>query len=1168
MGNFEIIEHKLQQFISKFYRNELIRGLILFAGLGLLYFLVTVTIEYFLWLNPLGRTILFCLFVVMESFLLIRFVGLPLARLFRLSKGIDFRDAGTIIGTHFPEVSDKLINVIQLHKSGGDDDLTWASINQKSEELEPIPFTLAIDYFKNRKYAPYLILPVAVFAVLALTGNDEVITDSAKRVADYSNDYRPPAPFEFKILNRELKTLQNKDFKLLIGVSGRKLPENASIFYNNETYFLQQESLGQFSFVFSKPRVNTEFYIKANEVVSSRYTLQVDDVPVINSLELFLDYPSHTGKTDERVVATGNAFVPQGTSISWRLFTARTTNVDFISNDIRSSFQKTADNFAFAKAAMEPFKYQIAISNNNVQDHEMLNFKIEVVKDEFPELQIVVKKDSINDDIFHYKGEAADDYGIRMLQMVYYPVIEPSRVSNVDLGANGGVFQDFYHTFPGNLDLEPGTAYQYYFEVIDNDAVNNYKSTKSQVFSYRNATQDERNQKQLANQKEAISNIEESLKEQNKQQQNLDDLAKEQFQKKERTFNDKRKLEQALKEQQRQDQFMRQELNKMKENLQNSYPKQDTEKDQLKSRMEKSAEELKRNEELLKELQEYQDKLSPEELKEKIDQTKNKSAQQKRNLEQLVELTKRYYVKQKYELLGKELAKLAVKQKMQSEKDGEENKKNEQDQLNKEYEKWERELNELEKENDDLKKPMDMEFDPDDTDQIKQEQQQSSKDIENKKVDAAKKNQKSAADKMKQQANNMAMQMSQMAQEGEKEDALMLRQILDNLLVFSMEEEGLMLSMKDMNRLSPTLGSKLKSQKELERAFGHVDDSLFALATRNPKIGQDINKEVTDIYYNLNNSLERIAEFDIDQGMVSQQFVFTGANKLADLLSNSLDTMNEDAQLGMGKDGSSGSGFQLPDIIKKQESLAKSGEDGDKGEEGKQGKEGQEGQDGKSGEGGSQGKEGKNGKSGDSGSEGDQGKQGQNGRGEGGENGDDGGNGDDGKEGKEGKDGKFGSNVTGSGNGADGKDGDNPGYKESEQEAKRLYEIYKKQQELRNDLENMIRREGLEQKAGDLVEKMKSVERKLLDQGFNREVQKRMMDIQHDLLKLRDAGLEQGEENQREAATNRKDFKNNTNLLVPDAAKYFYNKEILNRQVLPLQPAFKQKVKEYFKTND
>jgi len=94
------------------------------------------------------------------------------------------------------------------------------------------------------------------------------------------------------------------------------------------------------------------------------------------------------------------------------------------------------------------------------------------------------------------------------------------------------------------------------------------------------------------------------------------------------------------------------------------------------------------------------------------------------------------------------------------------------------------------------------------------------------------------------------------------------------------------------------------------------------------------------------------------------------------------------------------------------------------------------------------------------------------------------------------------------------------------------------------------------------------VERQLLDQGFNREVQQRMMDIQQDLLKLQDAGLEQGEENKREARTNTREFINNINAQILEASKYFNNKEILNRQVLPLQPQYLNKVKDYFKVND
>ena len=108
------IFQKLEFFIKKFYTNELIKGSIFFVGLGLLYFLFTLFIEYFLWLKPIGRTILFVFFVVVEALLLIRFVAFPIFKLFKLQKGINFEEASSIIGTHFTEVSDKLINFLHI----------------------------------------------------------------------------------------------------------------------------------------------------------------------------------------------------------------------------------------------------------------------------------------------------------------------------------------------------------------------------------------------------------------------------------------------------------------------------------------------------------------------------------------------------------------------------------------------------------------------------------------------------------------------------------------------------------------------------------------------------------------------------------------------------------------------------------------------------------------------------------------------------------------------------------------------------------------------------------------------------------------------------------------------------------------------------------------------
>src|SRR5690554_3781437 len=128
MKSIDLIYSKLEQFIRKYYINQLIKGIFFFIGLGLLYFLFTLFIEYFLWLKPLGRTILFWLFVSVELFLFLRFICFPLFKLFKIQKGIGYKEASVIIGNHFSEVNDKLINFLQLSENQDNSELLLASI--------------------------------------------------------------------------------------------------------------------------------------------------------------------------------------------------------------------------------------------------------------------------------------------------------------------------------------------------------------------------------------------------------------------------------------------------------------------------------------------------------------------------------------------------------------------------------------------------------------------------------------------------------------------------------------------------------------------------------------------------------------------------------------------------------------------------------------------------------------------------------------------------------------------------------------------------------------------------------------------------------------------------------------------------------------------------------
>ncbi|NJM79391.1 MAG: DUF4175 domain-containing protein, partial [Flavobacterium sp.] len=294
-----------------------------------------------------------------------------------------------------------------------------------------------------------------------------------------------------------------------------------------------------------------------------------------------------------------------------------------------------------------------------------------------------------------------------------------------------------------------------------------------------------------------------------------------------------------------------------------------------------------------------------------------------------------------------------------------------QKELTKEFQDIKKELEELNKDNNDLKAPLDIPNNKNEQQEVQNDLNKSEEELQKQNQSKAKNKQKSAGAKMKEMGKKMATSMAAGGEEQMEEDAKLLRQILDNLLSFSFDEEKLINQTKSTSAKSIQFNKILKEQQDLKTQFRHIDDSLFAISLRNPKITETILNEVGEIHYNIDKSLSTLADNNIYKGNSHQQYVLTAANKLADFLSNVRDQMQmEGTGSGKPKKGQ-GKGMQLPDIIKKQEGLGdkmkegmkdgdkpgqkpgdKSGlgkEKGDKPGEGQGSQEGENGQEGNAG---------------------------------------------------------------------------------------------------------------------------------------------------------------------------------------------------------------------------
>ena len=1128
MSSFDQVQQKLEQFIKKYYLNSLLKGIILFAAIGLLYLIVTLLVEHWLWLDVSGRTVLFWVFILVELGLFVRLILYPLLQLFNLRKGIEKEEAARIIGDHFPEVSDKLLNVIQLQQSSAQDsELLLASINQKSSELRPIPFRKAIDLKANLKYTKYLAIPAVIIALFAALGQMNVFSDSYERVVNYDLAYEPPAPFSFVLGNDGLKAIENQDFVLQVRTVGEVVPENVRVIFDDQQYVMIEKAPGNYEYTFLQPARPINFKLVAGEVESPVYELNVVQTPSILGFNMFLDYPEYTQKRDETLSSSGNATIPEGTKVNWQINTRNTERINLILPDTSFAFNKEEALFNAARPFYRTTDYSVSTSNSQLSDFEQLSFTLNVIKDQYPEIQVQTRIDSMDSQRIYHLGQVNDDYGLTALNLVYYPSGQLKASQKETIAIGKGSFDQFAFVFPGDLILQGGTAYEYYFEVTDNDQVNRFKSTRSDVFSFRKLTEDEIKAEQLESQQQNIEGLDKTLDELKEQEKILQELSRVQKEKENLNWNDRQKLEQFLQRQQAQEQMMKNFSKELKEDLQEFNPEEQNDpfKKELEDRLEENEKRMEENEELLKELERLQDKIQKEELTEKLEQLAKQNKNQEKNLEQLVELTKRYYVAKKAEKLAEDIMKLGMEQEDLGKKSEEENSLEKQQELNEQFEDYMEQMEELRKENQELKSPMEVGEDKTGEKVVEQEQQKATEQLQQQNPQSASPSQQKAGKRMQQMGSQMQMQMMGGQMETMNEDIEMLRQILDNLIVFSFEQESLMEEFKTIEYGNAVFGKKLNVQNDLKQNFKHVDDSLFALSLRQPMIAEPITESITEVQFNMDKALERLAENEIRQGIGSQQYTVTGANELAILLSELLNSMQNQANamgMGQGQGNSQGRGFQLPDIIKKQESLNQQMQEGtEKGEQQGQGQEGESGGEGEQGEG-------------------------EQGEGQQGENGQSGSKGQDGQQNGEGNKG-----MNGEGSDSEGMNGE-------------LYEIYKQQQMLRKEFEDRLGKAGLKGKAGELVKEMEGIEQQLLDKGFDSRTLERMLNLKYEMLKLDEAAFEQGQEQRREANTNKEDFTNTRRTDPEELKKYFNQTEILTRDPLPLREKYKEKVKQYF----
>ena len=939
-NNISQVISQLRSYKRKYYVNKLVKGGIFFGSILLSVYLLLNSIEYTAHLNSIWRGLF--LFSFLLLFLLILFVWIvdPLIKITGNSRQISDEEAAQQIGYYFPEVKDKLLNVLQLRKnSASNNDLLAASINQKTQQISVVSFPLAIDLKYNLRYLKFLLFP-ALLVLFLLFFIPQLFTEGTRRIVNFNREYVPEAPFKFEMQHANLIAFRNEDFPVTVHLSGSNIPDKVYINAADRRFRMDTDKDNTFQYNFQNIQHNTSFSVDAAGFSTSTYTIKVVDRPNLKNFSVYLDFPSYLNKKDIRLNNSGNLQVPEGTKINWKFsaLAADSAWITFLEEKNKESLIKDKDGtFTFSRQVKKSDDYQVDLKNEYSVNKQEIQYHLDVIPDQFPKITLEQFQDTTLYKFLVLGGNISDDYGLTRLALFYKvdPASQEQKENTyhrVNLKLNNHQNnQSYYHQWQvDSFHLKPGDKIQYFLKVWDNDAINGYKSSKTALYTFNVPDQQTIKENISKSSAQTESQISKSVQQANQLQKEINDVQQRLKGKKDLTWQDKQMLEDILKK--------REEVDKALQNLKEQMESENMKRNQFSEQNEKIKDQVKQLQSLVDELMDDKTKKLYEELKkllenkadvDKLQQKLSEMDYKEENLEQELERTLELFKKMKFDMkmedLQKELSNTAEEQEKLAEKTKDKdnslqdlNKK--QEDLNKKFEDFQKEFDDLEKLNQDLKNPSPMQDFSQDQKNIQQEQQDAKESLEKGKRNKAQQSQQNSSQQMQKMSQKMQQMQQSMEMESMQENLDNLRNILDNLITLSFNQEDIMKEFREVKQNDPRFVDLSQDQLKLKDDAQIIEDSLLSLAQRVFQIQSFVTREVKEMNQYMDESMEALRERQQYKAIGKQQYTMTSVNNLALLLNDVLSQMQQQMASAMGnpqnKQGNSRQNMNMSELQK------------------------------------------------------------------------------------------------------------------------------------------------------------------------------------------------------------------------------------------------------------
>lgn len=937
MNNYNSILKIINKVVKQVRLNKFIK----YFSISLLFTFISILLLGFLeYLFRFDHEIRFIILSTI-SFLFISFIGFNLVSFLRyklsITSNIEIKNAAELIGAKFDDIKDQLFNAIQLFEEKNtkfSSDLIDASLesvykNISSKDLSNVIDSKDAKIILSRSLGTAFIIIISFFTLSPLS-------NAINRIYNYDISYEEPLKFSFNIEPGNSRITKGDDIEINVNVIGIA-PKSIGLFYKDEDdaqfnkINLSLDSNQTSSYKLTELSRSVVYYVKADDIQSDQFKIEVLNRPLINSLAIEVIPPSYSKLPIEILNDNGNIQALKGSLVKFNIG----ANKELKKAEIVFSDSTTLPLELNNKSASSELRllteqdYSIRlIDEENISNENPIQYSIKIIDDEFPFIELTNLTEDIKlgaTDLIPISVKVSDDFGFSKLTLNYrlsasrYKEVTGqinSKIIDIDKNINEQIINHIWDISPEQLAEDDVVTF--YLEIFDNDNISGPKSAKSVSINIRVPSLDELFAQADNVNKSAQEDFKEIFEEAKKLSDELKNIENElKKDSKEITYEEKDKIEKSIEkfnELADKVEDIQQEMQKMQKDLaENNLLSEETLKKYME--LQELLDELSSPEmrESLERMQEMLKNLNRDQVQNSFEDMQLNEEMFQKSIERTLNLLKRVQAEQKMDELVKRAENLTEQlnelkeQTEQSDLNNQSENKNlqqKQDDVTSSLDKFEKEMEALKEMLEEIP-----EMSSEELDEIKEEFENQNNDEKSNeaKEQIAKKMKQNAMQQQQQLSQNMQSMQQQMEQmmesmmmQSQMETFGEMYQALDNLLSLSKSQENLKEKSKSLSPNSPQFNKQAQEQNQLTQNLDRVLAQLGELSQKTFAITPEMGRALGNARSEMSQAVNQMQGRNGSLAFQKQSGAMQSLNEAANLMQSMMNQMMNQSGGGSG----------------------------------------------------------------------------------------------------------------------------------------------------------------------------------------------------------------------------------------------------------------------------